>query len=58
MIVRMQYTLTFEKDIEVDTQDIYLAEEQAIDEIHKNKEDHIDGEVIEADDFEMKWVME
>ncbi|WP_162272179.1 hypothetical protein [Staphylococcus carnosus] len=54
----MQYTLTFEKDIEVDTQDIYLAEEQAIDEIHKNKEDHIDGEVIEADDFEMKWVME
>lgn len=58
MIVRMQYTLTFEKDIEVDTNDIYLAEERAIDEIYKYKEDHIDGEVIEADDFEMKWAME
>lgn len=58
MIVRMQYTLTFEKDIEVDTNDIYLAEEQAINEIYKYKEDHIDGEVIEADDFEMKWAME
>lgn len=58
MIVRMQYTLTFEKDIEVDTKDIYLAEEQAINEIYKYKEDHIDGEVIEADDFEMKWAME
>ncbi|WP_156248385.1 hypothetical protein [Staphylococcus carnosus] len=58
MIVRMQYTLTFEKDIEVDAKDMYEAEEQAADEIYKNKEDHIDGEVIEADDFEMKWAME
>ncbi|MDK8646449.1 hypothetical protein I6J35_07960 [Staphylococcus condimenti] len=58
MIVRMQYTLTFEKDIEVDTNDIYLAEEKAVDEIYKNKEDHADGEVIEADNITMKWAVE
>ena len=54
----MKYTLTFEKDIEVDSSNMYEAEEQAADEIHKNKEDHADGEVIEADNITMKWAVE
>lgn len=54
----MKYTLTFEKDIEVDSNNMYEAEEQAADEIYKNKENHTDGEVIEADNIAMKWAVE
>ena len=58
MRVRIKYTLTFEKDIEVDSNNMYEAEEQAADEIYKNKENHVDGEVIEADNIALKWAVE
>lgn len=56
--MRMQYTITFEKDIPIllkKHDELSDFEEQIIDKIYDEPEAYIDGEIINIDDIEWRY---
>ncbi|WP_057510424.1 hypothetical protein [Staphylococcus simulans] len=56
--MRMQYTITFEKDVPVllkKHEELADVEEQVIERIFRNAKEHIDGEIKQIDNIEWRY---
>lgn len=56
--MRMQYTITFEKDVPVRLkkhEDLADLEEEVIERIFRNVKEHIDGEIKEINNIEWRY---
>ncbi|UXR34548.1 hypothetical protein MUA31_09160 [Staphylococcus simulans] len=56
--MRMQYTITFEKDVPVRLkkhEDLADLEEEVIERIFRNAKEHIDGEIKQIDNIEWRY---